>query len=236
MSGTGRTHGREGDGATETGDGADAPASGAKRTDAGTESSAAGGRYPPIGDYAVVGDCHGTALISREGRVDWCCLGRFDSMPIFHRLLDADRGGYLALRPVAPFETERRYLPATNILETTFRTEEGAVRLLDFMPVGRQPGSGVHDYVTLAAPFWLVRIVKGLEGRVSMQAEYRPTPDFGRERPELGPDTARRPARGLRRRVHRDRHRGRALPPRRARLDGGRRSRLGRVRAGSWRP
>jgi GH15 family glucan-1,4-alpha-glucosidase len=49
-------------------------------------------RYPPIGAYAVIGDCHTAALISRDGSIDWYCPGRFDAPAVFCRLLDADRG------------------------------------------------------------------------------------------------------------------------------------------------
>ena len=71
----------------------------------------AGERYPPIRDYGIIGDCHGSALIERHGRIDWCCLGRHDAEPTFCRLLDADRGGFWSIRPVAPATVERAYRP-----------------------------------------------------------------------------------------------------------------------------
>ncbi len=153
--------------------------------------------YRPIEDYAAIGDCHGGALVASDGSVDWCCLGRFDADPVFFRLLDAERGGHFALRPTAEARSERAYLPGTNILRTEHRTDAGAVAVTDFMPVGRRRGSGVHDYVTLIAPFRLVRIVEGLEGTVEMSAEYRPSVAFGRERARLEPiEGGARAARG----------------------------------------
>jgi alpha,alpha-trehalase len=61
------------------------------------ECSQAG--YVPIRDYAAIGDCHGAALVSRDGSVDWCCLGRFDAEPVFCHLLDAQKGGLLSVHP-----------------------------------------------------------------------------------------------------------------------------------------
>lgn len=143
--------------------------------------------YPPIRDYALIGDCHGAALVSRSGSVDWCTLGRFDADPVFCRILDVGRGGHLSVRPRRDFRAERAYLPGTNILRTLFHTEEGRVSVTDFMPVGRMPGSGTHDYVTLAAPLWLVRIVEGLDGRVPLELRYRPSVDFARREARLEP-------------------------------------------------
>ncbi|MBW3563624.1 MAG: glycoside hydrolase family 15 protein [Acidobacteria bacterium] len=138
--------------------------------------------YAPIRDYALIGDCHGAALVSRTGSIDWCTFGRFDAAPAFCRILDATRGGSFSINPAGEFESERRYLEGTNILETLFRTSSGSVRLTDFMPVGRKPGSSMHDYVTLEAPFALVRILEGVEGTVPMKLLYDPTSDYGRHR------------------------------------------------------
>ena len=61
-----------------------------------------GERYSPIGAYALIGDCHTAALVSRAGSVDWYCPGRFDAPAVFCRLLDADRGGSFAPTAVCP--------------------------------------------------------------------------------------------------------------------------------------
>lgn len=141
--------------------------------------------YVPLRHYAILGDCHGSALISRDGSVDWCCLGRFDAEPVFCRLLDAAKGGYLSIRPESDYEVTRAYLGRTNILHTVFTSRRGKAAVTDFMPVGRKPGAGVHDYVTLNAPVCLVRIVEGLEGSMRVRIVYRPTPDFARRRVHL---------------------------------------------------
>ncbi|HSO05862.1 MAG TPA: glycoside hydrolase family 15 protein [Pelomicrobium sp.] len=153
-----------------------------------SRSSTADARYAPIRDYAVIGDCHGAALVSRAGDVDWCCLRRFDAEPVFSRLLDADRGGALRLRPDGPFESARRYLTGTNVLETLFETADGVATVTDFMPVGRRAFNGTHDYVRLNAPGWLVRVVEGRRGMVRMRMAYRPSADFGRRALSLRAD------------------------------------------------
>jgi GH15 family glucan-1,4-alpha-glucosidase len=142
-------------------------------------------RYEPIRDYAVIGDCHGSALVSLSGSVDWCCLERFDADPVFCRMLDADRGGFLSVRPTSRYSAARVYLPGTNILRTSFATDAGSATVTDFMPVGRRRGNGTHDYVRLNAPAWLVRIIECHRGTMSLQVRYRPSTEFARQRAQL---------------------------------------------------
>src|SRR3954447_23368181 len=89
-------------------------------------------RYPPIADYALIGDCASAALVSRAGSVDWCCMPRLDRGACFGRLLDWDSGGCFALAPV---ETDvlasRRYLDGTLVLETTYSHGGGEATVID---------------------------------------------------------------------------------------------------------
>src|SRR6476661_8955323 len=89
--------------------------------------------YPPIGDYALIGDCRSAALVSRDGSVDWYCLPRFDSPALFAALLDRERGGHFRIAPAGEYRARRRYLAETAVLETTFETATGVVQVTDFM-------------------------------------------------------------------------------------------------------
>ena len=93
------------------------------------------GLCPPIADYGLISDMHSCALVSSAGSVDWCCFPHFDSAAVFGRILDWHKGGYFRLAPRGVRSVNRRYLPGTNVLETTFQTDTGIARLTDFMPV-----------------------------------------------------------------------------------------------------
>lgn len=133
--------------------------------------------YPPIADYAYISDCHSAALISRTGSIDWCCMPRIDSGSCFGRLLDWEKGGHCRIAPTAPCRLSRRYLKNTLVLETTYRTHEGAYRLLDFFPM--REGGEHHPHKQI------LRIVEGLEGRVELTLDLIPRFEYGSIRPWL---------------------------------------------------
>ncbi len=130
-----------------------------------------------IEDYALLGDTHSAALVSLDGSIDWLCLPRFDSPACFAAILDESKGGRWRLGPAGEvLETSRRYLPDTMILETTFRTASGTVKLTDCLAVEeRDPGGAAAP----APDDLLVRVVTGIEGTVSVDMHYAPRFYFG---------------------------------------------------------
>lgn len=131
----------------------------------------------PLSARGLVGDGHAAALIAADGAIDWLCLPRFDSPAVFARLLDFERGGSMAVRPVGGFESLQQYDPDTNVLETLFsQPGRGGLRVIDFMPWSDDP----------RAPTWqLHRRVDCVEGRVQVELRFDPRFDFGATTPRL---------------------------------------------------
>jgi GH15 family glucan-1,4-alpha-glucosidase len=125
----------------------------------------------PIEDYAVIGDAHTAALVSRDGSIDWLCFPRFDSAALFAALLGDERHGCWVLRPVGPVrEVRRRYRRHSMVLETEYRTDTGVVRVVDAMP----PRDGRAD---------VVRRLEGVSGHVPMRHDWIVRMGYGRIRP-----------------------------------------------------
>src|SRR5919109_2078437 len=134
-----------------------------------------GDEFRPVADYGLLADCNSAALVSRDGSVDWLCLPRYDSAAIMARILDPE-GGHWSIRPTGAFSTRRRYLPGTLVIETTFTTDTGSVRLLDAMAFAE--GQRGHD-LGFDAPHEVLRGVEGVDGEVEMVMELAPRPEYG---------------------------------------------------------
>jgi GH15 family glucan-1,4-alpha-glucosidase len=119
-----------------------------------------------IEDYALIGDLHTAALVGKDGSIDWLCLPHFDSDACFAALLGGPEHGRWLIAPAAEATVSRRYRDETLVLETTFTTAEGAVRVVDCMPVRDRQAD-------------LVRRVEGVSGRVEMVTEVAVRFDYG---------------------------------------------------------
>ncbi len=132
--------------------------------------------FPDIGDYALIGDCHSAALVSRAGAIEWCCLPRFDSGSAFGALLDRERGGTCSLTPAVSgdWRSARRYLDDTLVLETTLDGPSGAATIHDLFVAGREDSDVGRR---------ILRVVEGRRGEVELDLRIAPRFDYGMVRP-----------------------------------------------------
>jgi GH15 family glucan-1,4-alpha-glucosidase len=114
----------------------------------------------PIEDHGIIGNLHTAALVGTDGTIDWLCLPAFDSPSVFCSILDDDKGGHFALRPVSYTRSQQIYLPDTNVLLTRFFSPEGLAETLDFMPILTGPGDRHR----------LVRSARVIRGRMDFRA------------------------------------------------------------------
>lgn len=141
--------------------------------------------FPPIADYAFLSDCEATALVAPSGAVEWMCLPRMDSPSIFGAILDRDAGAFRIGPADATVPAGRRYLPGTNVLETTWMTKTGWLIVRDALSMGpwhhddhrstthrRSPTDWDADHV-------LLRTVKCVHGQVELTLECEPVFEYG---------------------------------------------------------
>jgi GH15 family glucan-1,4-alpha-glucosidase len=133
--------------------------------------------YLPIEDHGIIGDLYTAALVGTDGTIDWLCLPDFDSPSVFCSILDDEKGGYFKIRPVQDFHSYQIYLPETNVLLTRFLSREGVAEVLDFMPI-EDASETRHD---------LVRDVRVIRGRMTVEVDCRPAFDYARREHEIEP-------------------------------------------------
>ena len=139
-------------------------------------------RFPPIGSYGFLSDCHTAALVSNEGAVEWLCLPRFDSPSVFAALLDRGAGHFrLAPRGVV-VPLGRRYEPGTLVIETTWVTPTGWVVVHDALTIGdwaEQRGPGSRPRTEHESDHSLLRLMTCVDGEVEMDMECLPRFAYG---------------------------------------------------------
>ena len=135
-----------------------------------------------VAEHAFLSDCRTSALVTRDGSVDWLCLPRFDSPPVLGRLLDPD-AGHLIIRPAdGTAVADRCYLPQTLVLETMWTDRDGDLQVLDALALGE--GERGHDLGS-DSPGVLLRSVRCVAGSVAVRVEWAPRPEFGLIHPQL---------------------------------------------------
>jgi GH15 family glucan-1,4-alpha-glucosidase len=135
--------------------------------------------FKPIADYGLLSDCNTSALVARDGSIDWLCMPRFDSPALFARILDPE-AGHWTIAPAAEATVARAYADGSLVVETTFSTDTGSVKLSDGMAFAE--GQRGHDLGN-DAPHEVLRVVEGIEGEVPLEFELAPRPEYGLVKP-----------------------------------------------------
>jgi len=116
-------------------------------------------------ELGLIGNCQLSALVHRSGELVWCCLPRFDSEPIFAKLLDEKDGGTFLVGPAGGEPGQQSYLENTNILETRFDTSTGSFRVIDF-------ASRFLQFDRTFRPTQIFRIIEPLSGSPRIRARF----------------------------------------------------------------
>jgi GH15 family glucan-1,4-alpha-glucosidase len=140
--------------------------------------------FPPIADYGFLSDCHTGALVASDGSIDWMCLPHFDSPSVFAALLDRGAGSWR----VGPYgvyvPTGRRYIPGTNLIETTWMTPQGWLRVVDGLTIGEwhdnsEGSSHTRPPTDFDADHLLVRMIECIQGQVQVEMVCEPMLEYG---------------------------------------------------------
>jgi GH15 family glucan-1,4-alpha-glucosidase len=154
--------------------------------------------FPPIADYGFLSDCHTGALLASDGSIEWMCIPHFDSPSVFGAMLDRSAGSW-RVGPYGVFvPAGRRYLPGTNVIETTWMTPSGWLRVVDALTIGDWHDNK-HGYSHTRPPTdWdadhvLVRVIECIQGMVQLEVVCEPSLDHGAmpaswKKVELGED------------------------------------------------
>ncbi|MDP9472715.1 MAG: glycoside hydrolase family 15 protein [Chloroflexota bacterium] len=143
--------------------------------------------YRAISDYALIGDAQSAALVASDGTIDWLCLPHFDSPAVLCRILDAAKGGFLAIRPSkSTTRALRRYLPGSAVLETTLETDDGSLRVTDAMPLAvGDPGPVLDGIWGGKGRHRIVRLLEAVDTPLDVTLEAKIGFDFAATSPTV---------------------------------------------------
>jgi GH15 family glucan-1,4-alpha-glucosidase len=135
--------------------------------------------YKPLEEYSIIGNLETCALVGSDGSVDWYCLPELDSPSVFAALLDHNRGGTFSVQPSTPFQSHQAYKRETNVLVTSFETNEGTAELTDFMPLQIRDGVRRHENIEM------IRCIECTNGTAAMTVAVSPRFDYARISPTV---------------------------------------------------
>jgi alpha,alpha-trehalase len=151
---------------------------------AGSHATKLDSPFPPIADYGFLSDCHTGALVASDGSIEWMCLPHFDSPSVFASILDRGAGSWR----VGPYgvyvPAGRRYIPGTNMIETTWMTPQGWLRVIDALTIGpwhdnKHGSSHTRPPTDYDADHLLVRMIECIQGQVQVEIVCEPMLDYG---------------------------------------------------------
>ncbi|HET9540914.1 MAG TPA: glycoside hydrolase family 15 protein, partial [Candidatus Limnocylindria bacterium] len=146
----------------------------------------AGSPFPPIAELGFLSDCETTALVAPSGNVEWLCVPRVDSPSVFGAILDRDAGGFRFGPADVLVPASRRYLPGTNVLETSWGTSTGWIIVRDVLLIGpwheedERSGTQHRAPTDYDAQHILLRTVRCVNGSVQLIMDCEPVFDYGR--------------------------------------------------------
>jgi len=141
--------------------------------------------YPPIADFGFLSDCEVNALVAASGNVEWMCIPRPDSPSVFGAILDRGAGSFRVGAGEVMVPAGRRYIPGTEVLETTWMTRTGWLNVRDVLVIGpwyerdrrssryrRSPGDSEAEHC-------LLRTVECVNGHVEVVVDCEPSFGYG---------------------------------------------------------
>ncbi len=164
--------------------GSEVDAGGSAPAAAGSRATSLDSPFPPIADYGFLSDCHTGALVASDGSIEWMCLPHFDSPSVFGALLDRGAGSWR----VGPYgiyvPAGRRYIPGTNVIETTWMTPQGWLRVIDALTIGpwhdnKHGSSHTRPPTDYDADHLVVRMIECIQGEVQVEIVCEPMLDYG---------------------------------------------------------